>query len=105
MKILLNKEITDEQFDNLMCQQSVGKEIKLVNGELTAVEHQPTTAELLSAELNNLLTWFKWYDNQVQQYLRCTRLGLSYDKDINQLDKLATQNQQRVAEIKHIMGN
>lgn len=48
---LLGIELTDEQFDYLMCQQAQGKEIKVVNGKLVAVEHQPTQEELIQQQL------------------------------------------------------
>ena len=46
MKKLLGIEVTDEQFDYLFCQQSQGKELKVVDGEVVAVEHETTQEEL-----------------------------------------------------------
>lgn len=46
MKKILKKEVTDEEFNYLMYQQSQGKEIKVINGQVVAVEHQITQEEL-----------------------------------------------------------
>lgn len=46
MSELLGIEITDEQWDFLMCEQNKGKELKVVNGKVVAVEHMPTAEEL-----------------------------------------------------------
>ena len=51
-----------------------------------------------------LKTWFEEYDNQVKQYQRCLRLGIDYDKDIVKLDNQAKINQERLREIKNILG-
>ena len=53
----------------------------------------------LNEELNEINQWFSWYDNQIAQYNRCQRLGVDFDKDINELDKEATQKQLRIREI------
>ena len=53
----------------------------------------------LNNELNEINQWFVWYDNQIAQYNRCQRLGLEFDKDINELDNEATQKQLRIREI------
>ena len=46
MKTLFNQEITDELFDHLMCEQAKGKEIKIVDGKIVAVEKVLTQEEL-----------------------------------------------------------
>lgn len=53
-----------------------------------------------STEGNAIINWFSWYDQQVAQYNRCQRLGIEFDKDINELDAQAAINQARLAEIK-----
>lgn len=55
---------------------------------------------LYEEQLNELETWFNWYDNQVAQYNRCQRLGIEFDKDINELDNQAKVNQERIAELR-----
>lgn len=97
---LLGIEMPFEEFDKLMCEQSKGKELKVVDGKVVAVEHEPTQEELLEIELRSLLAWFEEYDNQVKQYNRCQRLGIEYDKDIKQLDNQARVNANRITEIR-----
>lgn len=97
---LLGIEMSEKEFDFLICEQNKGKELKVVDGKVVAVEHEPTEEELLQKELTELDNWFKWYDNQVAQYNRCQRLGLDFDKDINELDNQAKVNQERIAEIR-----
>lgn len=46
MKKLFDIELTDEEFDNLMYEQSHGKELKVVNGKVVAVERVATQEEL-----------------------------------------------------------
>lgn len=56
--------------------------------------------DLLTAELAQLTAWFEEYDNQVKQYNRCQRMGITYDKDIDELDKQAKKNAERITEIR-----
>ena len=97
---LLGIEMPFEEFDRLMCEQSKGKELKVVDGKVVAVEHEQTQEELLELELRNLYTWFEEYDNQVKQYNRCQRMGIAYDKDIEELDNQARVNADRITEIR-----
>lgn len=39
MKKILGIEVTNEEFDCLFCQQSLGKELKVENGKVIAREH------------------------------------------------------------------
>lgn len=55
---LLGIDITDAEWDYLMQEQSKGKELKVVDGKVVAVEYEPTQEELDSqkiAELKQLL--------------------------------------------------
>lgn len=97
---LLGIDLTVEEFDRLMCEQSKGKELKVVNGKVVAVEHEVTEKERLENELQELYAWFEEYDNQVKQYQRCVRLGMLYDRDIMALDNEARVKQLRIAEIR-----
>lgn len=97
---ILGIEMPFEEFDKLMCEQNKGKELKVIDGKVVAVEHEPTQNELLELELRNLYTWFEEYDNQIKQYNRCQRLGIEYDKDIKQLDNQARANANRITEIR-----
>ena len=102
---LLGIEMPLEEFDRLMCEQSEGKELKVINGKVVAVEHEPTQNELLELELRSLYTWFEEYDNQVKQYNRCQRMGITYDKDIEELDNQAKANADRITEIRKDLVN
>ena len=97
---LLGIEMSMQEFDYLICEQNKGKELKVVEGKVVAVEHEVTQEELLQKELTELELWFNWYDNQVAQYNRCQRLGIGFDKDINELDNQAKVNQERIAELR-----
>ena len=63
--------------------------------------------QLKDYELNQLKSWFEWYDNQVSQALRDARLNLvwSVTKDgetytaIEQLDEIARTKQLRIREL------
>lgn len=100
---LLGTELTIEEFNYLMCEQTKGKELKVVDGKVVAVERVITPEEILTNELYSLNKWFEEYDNQIKQYERCQRLGVEFDKNIEELDAQATINQQRIAEIRNLL--
>ena len=56
MKTLLGIEISDEEFDDIMCQQSSGKEIKIVDGKIILVEPQKIEQEYEKIDQNILDT-------------------------------------------------
>ncbi len=103
MKKLLGIELNDQEFDFLMCEQNKGKELKVVDGKVVAVYHEITQEELLQKELNDLMIWFNEYDNQVKQYSRCQRMGIAYDKDIEELDNQAKINAERITELRNLL--
>ena len=43
---LLGIEMSAKEFDFLMCEQNKGKELKVIDGKVVAVEHEPTEEEL-----------------------------------------------------------
>lgn len=99
----LGIEITMEEFDLLMCEQSKGKELKVIDGKVVAIDRKITQQEILQNELNILIDWFNEYDNQVKQYERCQRLGVEFNKSIEELDTQATINQKRIANIRILL--
>lgn len=103
MEKLLGIEMTLEEFDRLMCEQNKGKELVVQDGKVVAIDHVATEEELLRNELAELEIWFNEYDNQVKQYSRCLRLGLEFDKDINELDNQAKTNAERITEIRNLL--
>ena len=67
-------------------------------------EKQQENKQVLFNELMEINKWFIEYDNQVKQYERCLRLGVEFDKDINELDKQAKTNQERIREIRNLLN-
>jgi hypothetical protein len=55
---------------------------------------------VIMGELFRLKEWFCEYDAQVAQYMRCQRLGVAYDKDMNELDAQAILQQQRIRDLR-----
>lgn len=58
---LLGIEMSEQEFDYLMCEQNKGKELKVVDDKVVAVEHEVTEEELkeqrkceITARLNQL---------------------------------------------------
>lgn len=60
--------------------------------------------KILYFEMKNLEKWFENYDKQVSQYQRCQRLGIEFDRDINELDIQAKINQERIREIRNLLN-
>lgn len=52
---ILGIDVTCEEFDYLMCQQSQGKDLKVVKGSVVAVDHTPTEEEVRRSTYNNLI--------------------------------------------------
>lgn len=89
MKTLFNKEITDNQFDFLMCEQSKGKEIKLVENEIVAVERIPDSKEIAQTEINKIKIWFETeYTYKEQKFRRLIALNKLDDDGIDAKTKL-----------------
>ena len=57
-----------------------------------------------NTEIDQLMAWFEWYDQQCAQYLRAQRLGLAFDKDIEELDEQARTNAQRISELRELVA-
>lgn len=52
---LLGIELTYEEFDNLMCEQAKGKELKVVNNKVVAVEPVITEQDRLAEYENKIV--------------------------------------------------
>ncbi len=97
MKKLFGKEITDEQFDFLMCEQSKGKEIKLVENKIIAVEYIITEEEKAKTRINELKSLLAKTDYQaikfaegelsVEEYLPIKQKRRAYRAEINSLEE------------------
>lgn len=88
--------ITDEQYELLKA-----KKLKWDNGQLVENDVPDYRKELMEID-----AWFRMYDNQVLQYNRCMRLGITYDAKygtIAELDAMAQEKAQRKNEIKELL--
>ena len=72
---LLGIEITLEDFDFLMCEQSKGKEIKVVDGKLVAVDHEPTETEQKQSRISEIQTRL----NELSQDFIQAEIGAIFD--------------------------
>lgn len=74
--------------------------------EQTYLNHldQEKQKDDLRDELNQLTNWFTDYDVQVSQYTRCQRLGVEFDKNINELDAQAVINAKRIKELRVLLN-
>lgn len=50
--------------------------------------------------LDQSLNWFEWYDAQISEYHRCVRLGIQYDKNIQELDQMAQEKAKELSRLK-----
>lgn len=106
---LLGIEMSFEEFDRLMCEQSQGKELKVENGQVVAVEHVTTQEELNAQRLIELKKWFdNYFDNQLKQSLWQSNFTIShdnyFDRDYNDIEELKTKAEEVRQEIKALQG-
>ena len=62
------------------------------------------TSKAEYAEWAELLSWFRWYDNQCMQYQRAQRQQTPFDRDIAVLDEQAAASQTRIRELEQKYG-
>lgn len=53
-RMLLGIEVTYEEFDKLFCEQAEGKELKVVDGKVIAVDHAITEEEIKWIKINDI---------------------------------------------------
>lgn len=53
---LLGIEMPLEEFDQLMCEQSNGKELQVIDGKVVAVDHEITQEEIKEVRINEIQT-------------------------------------------------
>lgn len=86
---LLGIDLTYEEFDFLMCEQAKGKELKVVDGKVVAVERVITEEEKAQIRINQLKLWFDTeYTKQEQKYRRLRTLNKLCDDGSNPESKL-----------------
>lgn len=94
---LLGIDLTFKEFDNLMCEQAKGKELKVVDGKVIAQERVTTEEEKTKARINELKTLLAKTDYQAikfaegelsaEEYLPIKQKRRSYRAEINSLEE------------------
>lgn len=86
---LFGIKLTDKEADHLFCEQSKGKELKVVDGRVVAVERVITEEEKSKARINELKLWFNTeYTKLEQKYRRLRTLNKLCDDGSNPESKL-----------------
>lgn len=105
---LFDNEITEQEFDFLMCEQAKGKELKVVNGKVVAVERVITEKEKAQSRINELNHWFYTeYTKKEQKYRRLRTLNKLCDDGSNpetKLLELYNMAEEKRLEIKRLGG-
>lgn len=70
MKKIFDIEIPSEQFDFLMCEQTKGKELKVVDGKVVAIERFVTEKEKAIIRISALKNLLKEQDFQTIKYIQ-----------------------------------
>lgn len=83
--------------------QEVDLNLQYVNGKFVKGQNPKLLVEEYKKELEELELWFEEYDKQVIQYQRSVRLGVEFDKDIAELDRLAVDNAKRIKELRTLL--
>ncbi|WP_419023934.1 hypothetical protein [Emergencia sp.] len=91
------EDFNEENFD---CWKIEEDTLTFDGGRQRALSEEAADRE----ELAGLLTWFSWYDRQVMEYQRCSRLGQAYDREINKLDQEAIEKQLRIRALRERSG-
>ena len=76
---------------------------KYENGEYILEENRKAyilQTQAYEKELVSLQDWFKWYDEQCIQYQRAQRLGMSFNRNIEELDNQAVENAKQITAIR-----
>lgn len=66
---LLGIELTDKEFDYLMCEQAKGKELKVVDGKVVATDRTVTEKEKRINRINELKHLLKESDYQTLKFI------------------------------------
>lgn len=101
MKKLLNIEMSDVEFDKLMCEQSSGKELKVIDGKVVAIKREPTPKEIVTNKIQELKTKLEELDyigikiatgrGTREEYAKEIELMTYYANEINNLKNQLTQ--------------
>jgi hypothetical protein len=95
---LFDIELTTEEFDFLMCEQSKGRELKVVDGKVVAVEHVQTEQERAQTRIAELKRKLQETDYQAIKHFEGYLTDYEYEPikaqrqawrdEINELEKL-----------------
>lgn len=95
---LFNMDLTNKEFDFLMCEQSKGKELKVVDGKVVAVEHIQTEKERAKIRIAELKQKLQETDYQAIKHFEGCLTDYEYEpiktqrqawrNEINELEKL-----------------
>ena len=95
---LFDIELTNEEFDFLMCEQSNGKELKVINGKVVAVDRIISQAEINKNKILELKNKLKETDYQAIKHFEGCLTDYEYEpikaqrqawrNEINELEKL-----------------
>ena len=72
-------DLTIEEFDFLMCEQAKGKELKVVNGKVVAVEHEITEEEKNQIRIEELKTLLESTDYQAIKFAEGEISAVQYE--------------------------
>ena len=95
---LLGVDLTNQEFDFLMCEQSKGKELKVVDGKVIAVERMVTEQEKAQIRIAELKAKLQETDYQAIKHFEGYLTDYEYEPiktqrqswrdEINELEKL-----------------
>lgn len=107
MKKLLGIEMTDDYFDYLFCEQSKGKELKVVDGKVVAVEHEVTEEELTQKEIYELEERLAQLTQDFIQMQCGADFGTRIDEDGNEIsiaDDRVTEFREKHNRLRYLKG-
>ena len=93
---LLGIEMPLSEFDKLICEQSKGKELKVVNGKVVAVNHEKTQEEIKEERIQQIQTRL----NKLSQDFIQIQLGASF----NDLEQRKTEFKILHNELRQLLG-
>ena len=79
-----------------------------LNGEFILDESKADkrkSESVANQTIREIENWFAWYDTQCMQYQRSIRLGVEFDKNIDELDAEAVTNAARIKELRAFLAS
>lgn len=104
---LLGIEVSNDKFDELMVAQNKGKKLEVVDGNIVAVNYEPTQKEIKADELFKLENWFNsYFERQLIQSFWQNDFVISHDDvfdvDYSTVDELKAKGEEVRAQIKNL---